>query len=640
VGDDVFALAAQTSEGLRANREFEQALALCEACGRRTPELRIEEAIAAFACARDDRVREIADLDANVARSVAPWLAATQGKRVAPPTSGSSPGRTATVECCRAVSALVAGNKNAAKAAQTALNRVPVEARARFFVSELLAASRVLAHAPARSLAADAVLLAKSSAVRRCTRTTSALAMAVARRAPEAFLDHLAHDMGLSADVKGEAGVYATCATGGTEPEQARVSMLIAKVGASAFPEPDRGSAALYEGFAFAMSDPARARRALDEAVAWGGDITEAMRGKLVLARTVKRATPDALREKATAAHRVQQHLERDPLAGPLVALAVLDRADAMAAMGKHAEAVEMLRRARDQAKAKGFLGERLATTLDEVEAHACFELDPNRSRELIAALLARDPKHHDAWHLRVEMARRDGYAKVADDLVLEAAKLGVCRDFAEDARSIRAARGESVALVPGIVTAGELAEEVRVRLRRTPACDDRGVELAACRRALEPGARAAFDAAHVAILGVVGQFDRAIDLVADRIREAELDANSLGQVVAPLVVLLEPKPLREAVDRWANAGASPELLEGIFWLVLGSREPAVAEGVWMRISHRLRASQVRALQNGLSVARVGDLPETAVDPRTLLSRADRSLQPAFSIMDLMEDLP
>ena len=360
------------------------------------------------------------------------------------------------------------------------------------------------------------------------------------------------------------------------------------------------------------------------------------MRGKLVLARRMKASSPDAFREKASAAYRVQQLLQRDPSAGPFLALVALDRAVATASMGKCSEAAEMLRQARDHAKAKGFLSERLALALDEAEADVCFDLDPERSQELVGALLARDPKHHAAWHLRVDIARRDQGDKVADDLVLEAAKLGVCRDLVEDARAIRAARGERTQLVPGVVTAGELAEELRDRLHRAPSGDDRDAELTSCRRALDPGSRAALDAAHVAILGVLDQFDRAIDLVAIRIGEREFDTDSMSQVLASLVVLLPPKRLRDAVDRWCQADASPDLLERIFWLVLGSHEPAVAEAVCMRISHRLRAAQVRALQNGLVEARGGELPETAVDPRNLLSRADRTLGPAFSIMDLI----
>ncbi len=269
VSPEIAALAARTSAKLRAEAAFDLALRLSGACSRCTPEIRLEEAIAAFAVGDDARVREIGAVDEAVARATAPLLAAVQGGRMPAVTQGSSPGRRALVECCRTVAAIV---RKQPASVSAAMRQVPAGERPRFFVAELMTASRLSAARAQRLDGADVVSLARSAVVRRSERAMSSLAMTVARRLPMRVAEALFDRMDLSPEVKRDALLHATCAGAGLDAECARVSMVVAKLGAAAFPENERGAAALHEGYAFVRTSPSRARAAFDQAVALGAD--------------------------------------------------------------------------------------------------------------------------------------------------------------------------------------------------------------------------------------------------------------------------------------------------------------------------------------------------------------------------------
>ncbi|MBI5536635.1 MAG: hypothetical protein HY898_28200 [Deltaproteobacteria bacterium] len=641
---EMLELAARTAQRLRADCNFELALELAAAGRGRSESLLLQEAVAAFACGNDARVRELASQSQDVATMTAPWLAAVAGQRVPNAPAGSTGMGRGIPAVCRTVSSMVQGNASRTRAALTSLGQPE---RGRLFVSELLGAVALLTARDAASIFRSSVPLAKSKVIRSRPATRAALAMTVARRAPRLFLDKLSTAMDLGDEATRDAAVAASCTLAEVDGAQAQVSQMIARLGADAFDPSERANALLHEGFAFCGSDPRRARTAIDRAVALGADMIEALRGRLLLERgNVARETgpfatggSEALRAVMSNALSLAQHLERDPAGGPLAVAALIDATKAAIELGQRERTQTLVARMRDLAVRGGFLTEAFATRIDVFEARACLHDLPARAKELAESLLARDPLNHDAWHIQIDVATRSD-RKAAEDLILRAAELKVCQELIEEARGIRKERGISQTFVPGQTTAGELAAEMRSRLadgKLLGSGEKLGDDIESCRAALDSDHRTAFDIASIMILGLGEQpklaHARAMALLSD----PALPPSSHHKLLAAVIVGMEPEAVSRFVQELAATGKVPFAIEAVKMLVADDQCDAATQ-LLAKLARRLSSSELRSLQKLMDDS-LDENPLTLLpNPDKLISAADRLLSPDFSLPPLLDD--
>jgi hypothetical protein len=641
---EMLQLVARTAARLRAEASFDLALSLCAAAGRRTPELRLEEAVAAFARGDDARVGELAAQDPSVARMAAPWLAAIEGRRVPSALPGSTAAYRALLVACRAVSSLVQGR---GARVRSSISAVQEPARSRLFLTELVHVSTLMAGRTSDSFARAAVALARSHAVRSSCSACASLAMTVAQLAPRLFLERLGDQMGLGEEATRDAAVLASCAIAGVHGQQAQVSQMIARVGADAFFPAERANACLHEGFAVCSADPSRARAAFDRAVALGADLAEALRGRLLVERARIAKSRDnspklqeATRSLISNATLLVQQLQRDPAGGPLAVAALLDGVEGTLSLGQSDRARELLSRARQLAEAGGFLTEALRTKIEMLEAESCFRGAPQRASELADAVLARDANHHQAWHLKIDLKRRKDPV-AADDLVLRAAELKICPELTAHARQIREARGIAPNLVPGQTTTGELASELLRRVAKHAVQPGRGSELDddihACRSALDVDKRCAFDMASVCILACRGQLQQAAQRLADLLADPGVTKDIERKLVSAAVVTFEPSMLDSIVGGFANNGRTQTAIEVLRMLVRDG-EVETAERLTAKLAPKLTATELRGLQALVRSANLDTPVRGLPDAWRILVGADGLLSPDFSLQALLTD--
>ncbi len=356
----------------------------------------------------------------------------------------------------------------------------------------------------------------------------------------------------------------------------------------------------------------------------------EALRGKLLAASGPADADDDDRRSRriAGAADCLARALERQPLGGPLAAVAGLIAAQHWHGVPDPRAVLASVARARPLA------GGKLVDELDLCEVGAIADSDPKAAEQRVDALLARSREDADAWKMKVELARLQGEGERAEAIILEAA--AVTRDprFAVLARAVQAKRGVLVpfeGFVPGTASAGALARELA--LVTTGAVDP--YPLAASHRAaLGPAARLAFDAAALVIA-----VQRGAPAASEaRLREGLLTWRS------------SPKDLHRLAGVAAQAGLAD--LVPAAALALGDDVPALracaealgaageSKGV-RRLLPLFAASLTReevTLFKGLSSAgprltRAGIPP-----PEEAVRELDLALAPDFSIADLLRD--
>jgi len=642
---EILELTARTSSRLRADGNAVQALALSIAGNRRTAELRMEEAVAAFACGEDDRVRELASLDPEVETMIEPWLAAIEGGRVPNAPAAATPTWRAILAVCRTVSALVQGR---GVRTRTALTAVKQPERGRLFVSELLDVSALLCVRHEGPLERACASLARSTLVRGSPSLRATLAMTAASRSPRLFLDRMCEGLNLGEEATRDAAIHASCMLAGVEGPQAQVSQMIARLGADAFAPSERGNALLHEGFACSGSDSRRAQEAFNRAVALGGDMVEALRGRHLVARTAftrvraydGEGHHEATRSLMSSGVSLAGHLQRDPAGGPLAVVALIDAATAAVHLGQDERAQELVSRMRELARTGGFLTEALAVRLDALEAKACQRTAPERCLRLVEDILARDARHHDAWHMKIDIiSARDSGA--GEELVLQAAEVKLCPELISQARHIHMRRGTKRALVPGQDTAGGLAAELLARTmlaRATSASGpliDPGVE--ACRIALGAEQRAAFDVASVVILGRNEQGKQAAQRARALVAEASSNVGLQSKILAAAILALDPASFSTLVVDSARDGAKAASIAAVHML-LQDDETRRAEAVIAKLAPMLTSAQLKELQTLVRRGWRGELPAGLPDAWKLVVGVDPLLAPDLSLEQLLDN--
>ncbi len=620
---ELAALAARLCKQLRRDGEIVPVLAVTAAGGRRTTALRREEALAAFAAGDDEVVAQLAAADEAIAAALGPLLQAVRGEVVGPPTA--APPLRALQAAARAVSHAVRGELDQAR---SVVHHIPYARRVEVLGEEIAVAAGLTA--PGRGLQSLEYLerspqVPRSSEVRRLMGAEALLDAEEMARIPPS----------LAAHPELMRRVLPARLAGATSP--GTVAEVIRQAGVDAFDASERPAAALYLGFAQIRADPAAASRSLDRAIALGADMIEALRGKMLaaLARTDgprrdwEREDGD-LREAATAADRLAHALERTPRGAPLAAMAgkmaVLRWLDA----GNGQAALASIARARPHADAK------LLDELVVLEADALALRSPEEADRRLAALLAASPGNVEAWKKRAELAELQGDKERADAILLEAAEATQDPALAVEARSIRSERGEIApfeGFVPGVATAGALARELS---RTTREGVDTLPLAAACRDALGPAARLAFDAAGVAI-AVLDDVD---GVAQERLRAAMLAWRSSPRDLARLAAVAAYAGFGSGVlaaTRVLDDEKDAPALTAITEALAVAGEGKLVGRLLPRVAAALTRERVALLKTVAAGAKGAQIPGVA-GPEEAARELDLVLAPELSIVAYESD--
>ncbi len=631
-------LAASLAARLRAEGDATGALRIASAFRRATPELCAHEALAAFALGHHTVAAEAAAAHPQVQAALAPVLAVISGSRIPNLPAGSSPTMRGLTAMARAVVALKAGKT------PTALPSLPPDVAKLLFTSEFKLAVNMIAGNLDR-VVHSARAFKKTTSLKEQPRLAMAFAETLAVRVPTAFLTEFSGRIPLPADALVLARMLAAAGVGGGNSEATRVSLLLAQAGHTAFPPDQQAAAALHEGFALASSDPDRAQEAFEQAVALGADLGEALRGRLHVQRKVLKNSEideeffDEAICGATASTAMRLHaaLVRIPDAAPFAAVAATLAAELYCEIPVTAKALEAVSAARASASGAGILGGTLLISLLLSEGRALANSKPARALELVEEILKIEPLHFDGWNLRVEIVNREQGMNAGGEVILEAARLGVDPEFQRVAMAVRAARGEPVEFVPRIATAGQLAAELarRVRgaqpkLQGTPN-KPLGLDIEACREALAPAHRTAFDLAAVYILaGKPELTDTALQLVRRTLSFRDTTDYTL-RAMAAVTTLVQRKDLMLAAIRSAPQGKANLLTSAVVKYLSQLGHDNLASEMLMSSSPYLDAVVLRKLQQFLIPLLPGvHSPEPG--PHEALTGIDALLAPHYRI--------
>jgi hypothetical protein len=610
--EGVLAFAERFAGELRRAGSLEAARSLARAGSARSLRLRVELALAAFAAGDDDEAEAATSGDPDLARLLAPLHAAARG--AAPPKRRAlrAAGLAELHAAAKAVSLARAGkprdalravagqppDTKADLAAAIAMSDRPAPARAARLVAAFRAvqqrpvfASPALREAATKELAEGAP--ARAIAVTRaCAGSSPELSTWVALRV---------------------AQLLANAPSGARDRRSREASALeLARVlEPEAFGPEQAGSAWLYRGYALVGTDPDAADRAFDRAIAQGADLTEALRGRLLVARRGRPCTCGEQhgdpRATAAAAERLARALARLPGGAACASEAWLMAAEAH----DHDDNAAAARAAVATARSGGAD----ATKCDLLEAQTWERAEPARAAALVDGVLARDPEHAAARRLLARLARHGQAAP----------------------RS--AGRAPFQALSDSPVTAGALAAELDRATRVLPegAPGDPMTPAAwAHRDALGEDDRFAFDAAMLEI----AERNARGPSSAERLAELAFRWTSQPMRVYWLSALLDELALIEpdrmpAARALAKTPAPGPLLVALATSAADVGHHASARDILKAIGPLLTRQEMRSIESAFR-------SRTPLAVKAELSKVARALEPdyALGVDDDPFDLP
>jgi tetratricopeptide (TPR) repeat protein len=591
---------------LRHRGKLEAALEVLSRAGRRTPELCLEEALAAFASGDDERALAAAGSDRNVANVMEPLLAAARAAPVPRAPPRATPHLLALHAAAAAVAACQAGERERAK---RALARIPKALRAGALYRKLALAIDLelgAEHPPWPALVGleggrDLVVLS-----------------ALARRDPEAVLRRVFE---LDARARAPAAAAALGALGAGDDTK-RLSSTAGELGPEIFSTADRGLAALYQGFGLLSIDPERAERVFRRAIDLGADRTEAVRGLLLAAKHQfeEHRLPERLRIGVKAALDLAARLAPDSGGAPCAFAAAMRAADMSGPLGDRASAARAISLSRSAAVAGAFENDRARSRLETMEAMlALIEQDRARAEASLERAIERDPRNADAWIMRIDLARPD-----EDEMRALAEKAG------EQTRDARIA-----ALVDALkrraLGPGALSNRVGRRLSAGEPIEAIWPDLDPSK--LDEGDRAAFAAGVFALVSEMVS-EEVGSRFAARLIQTDLDARSRRAIAAvALNYDLDAGPIFEGwaehALRTVDAGLAMEAID----CSLAGERPDLAERV-LAVVHPLLSA--RELSTAKERIRRCDRPR-APDIGAIVDDVHDRLHPELCITELLE---
>ncbi|WP_437683065.1 hypothetical protein [Sorangium sp. So ce131] len=667
-GSAVVESAVALAGRLRRSGQLRAARRLAAAGAGRSARLRVEQALAAFALGDDAEAAQLASGDPEVQAVVGPLVEAARGVAPDPVRIAPRAGLRALHAAAAAVAAAVRGELASGRAL---LKRVAPGQRKAVLAAEIRAAIDVQDGSAGRPLSAALPLLAGSSALRAVAGAHEALVLAASETNADLALD-LGRRLQLDDRALQLARARAAARALAVQAPPARASGageraalgVAQRFGADVFDENDRATACLYEGFACLTAEPERAARAFDRAIGLGGDLIEALRGKLKLAVLQAGAVcaecgvrhGDRGAEAAATADHLARALSRAPAAAPLAAAAALIAAEAWGAEGDLKAARASL--AVGRAKASGAL----ARDADLIEARLLAEAQPERALELIDKVLADRPEDVDAWRLKIALAERRGGREGADAAIVQAAEATRDPALAAEAREARGRRMDLAPfaeLAPSAATAGALAAELR-RAARAARSQVGAIEprAAALREALDPAAQLAFDAACVSLAADLDGSAAGRARLVEAVRAWWSSPPALMKLAAASWLLGVADALVEAAQQARGGAGAAGALAALAEAALAAGDVPVAErlialgaAAWPHselarlrgLLAALRRRERRPSRRGLGWLDVLDEPLPGLKaprPDAAAEELDAQLAPEFSLLEEAEGAP
>jgi hypothetical protein len=600
---------------------------------RRSPGFRMEEALAAFALGRDEVAASLAALDPWVFAALDPILKAARAEVAAPAPRGrkaaSAPVLTPALRSLHAVARAVGlGIQGQATKSRAALKQVDRAFAGRVYADEI-GASLELGEPKRARLALRRLLL-------------------VPLFRKDGPLQRAAIEEASAADPALAVGDPSLARTGALSARRVRQALLAAATPGMAmaairdaaielFAPSEQASAALYKGYGLIAERPHEALRHFDQAITLGGDLVEALRGKVVALHTLAHQQGEdsaerQARDAASAAERLARALAHDPLARPLAAAAEKLAIDAFVAARDMRAALSAITRARPLASG-ALLGE---LELSEIEAIGY--KDAKEAVRRLDLLLAKDPGNVEAWNGKIAFMAHSGDQGAKDKVLQEAAAATRDPALVARARSTRMRHGDLSPfddLVPGALTPGAVAAELRTAFEQHD-----GIKLlpkvAPFRAALGPEGRLAVDVVSIALavlhgeaeedglrrLGEVFLLWKGSPREAARVASSALLVGLDAAIPKATLGITDDKVLRAITDALLVAGEVQ---------LAGKFVPRIAASM---SRHELTFYKEQTRRRG----RVPLAIPGVLDPGQVLREIDAILAPELSLAEILDD--
>lgn len=600
--DEVVDLAVTVARVLRKQGSHAHVVALAHAGASRSRRLRAEGALAAIAAGDDATARDLAVGDASVNDALVPVLDALAAVAPTRPKT-KHPLAAGLFAAAKSVFEAGAGKRERAKAALASLDPKVGEGVG----AKRLRAAVELGFASEAGVARAVDTLLDDARVRSRPEVVDAVVAEALAKHPDLSLGYALERRGLGGDAARLARMAAMRASAEGKAAHATRRGSCADLTPDDFDGEQRGRAWLHQGFDLLRSGhAARADASFDRAIAAGGDLVEALRGKATVPHVLGKP-----REAATALERLARALERDPDGRPF-AVATLSFA-AQEWLEAEAEAAALAALSRARAMLPEGDASKLASDLDNLEARAVLARDPERAETILSRITARDPRDRDAWAGRLAIARRQRDDARHRQLLAQAVEATGDAGLADLLRAQRAKDGTLGAfegLLPGAVKPADLAAELR-RLLANGGDLDRAL-FDRFRGPLTPESRLAVDAAAIAHLEKLKRHDEARTLWRDGAAVAVQSPQALERHVhVALHFKLDELVLQLARERALDAPR--ESLVALFTAAAcgGSR---LANGVLAAVHARLDAVVVRDLRRLATRGRPRELIEPTLE--------------------------
>ncbi|MEO7330374.1 MAG: hypothetical protein ABI193_17495, partial [Minicystis sp.] len=631
------ASALALAKELRRTGKVEPALALAAAGQRRSAGFRMEEALAAFALGRDEIAAAIGEVDANVRLVLGPLLLAVKGELVAASRGRKSASTPASTPALAALHA-------AARAVALGLQGQSAKSRAALKTIDAGLADKVLAGDIGRALDLDAPRNKRRASVIALLGSPQLQQLSMLKRtivweAGEAVADLIPHypELSFESDTSAVKRRLHDRLLAATSPGMTIAAMRGAKV--ELFAEPEQGHAALYLGFGLLSLAPAEALRLFDRAIQLGGDLLEALRGKVIATQMTVSGPPgfspgDArLRDAASAAERLAKALSREPRARALIAAAEAMAADAHFGTGNGRASLAAIARARPLA-----IGALLAD-LDLREAQATALTDSKGALEMLDRLVAANPENLEAWEGKIALTEATLGPEAYDRVVLEAAAATRNPPMVALAREIQRRR-EKLApfagMTPGALTAGAVARELYGAFENSGAGHPMA-NLAPFRAALSPDGQLAVDIASLALFdrfGIEGD-------AAKRLREVFLTWKSSPKDAARVAGMAHLFNLCDEIAAATSVIDDPRTLRAVADMMISAGHGDIAEKLLPRLAADMSRSDLKAFRIFVSSAKRGEVAfPRAPSCDELFEEINRRLAPELDLDELLDDDP
>ena len=472
----------------------------------------------------------------------------------------------------------------------------------------------------------------------------ASLGWELGQRHPEAFRnDELMAELKLGPEVIGQARM---AGLGAINDPVAQLREFLGNANLEQLPEPDRGTAALFQGYLRLTNDPQRALEAFDRALALGADLGETLRGRWLATQSAATAhwDGDQLAKKVAekAAERLTHLLERQPDGQALRTVLLVQLGHIQRRTENHDALATTLDTLRGLVQEQGYEDEPLDTALRTLESFLLSKSDPVRALEIVEPLLNQTNREPEVWAQAIALLQQLGRHADADAMVLRAAALSISPEFVRLAKKQH--RNRRLASVPPeSATAGMWANELRARFSESPNNSDiqaighmiASADLTEAKARFSAEARTACEAVTLCIVSTKVQGATLVNLAINSLLAAVndgLNAEWIG--AAALTAIFDTQDLLRFAKALAESKLPSKLVATIACWAAAAAGAEVARKVLLAVSPKLDAGALSLVRGVVST---GKLPPACSSFRSTMRDIGKVLRPEFDLIELVD---